>query len=106
MIDIKEELSGNTYPGRGIIIGKSDDGEKIVIGYFIMGRSENSRNRIFVAEGADLKTKAFDESKLQDPSLIIYAPVREIGEQQLSQTATRRILFVILFLRENPLRTL
>ncbi len=80
MIDIKEELKGNTYPGRGIIIGRSEDGEKIVVGYFIMGRSENSRNRIFSAEGADLKTKAFDESKLSDPSLVIYAPVREIGD--------------------------
>lgn len=80
MIDIKEELKGNSYPGRGIIIGKSEDGEKIVVGYFIMGRSENSRNRIFAAEGADLKTKAFDESKLKDPSLVIYAPVREADD--------------------------
>lgn len=79
---------------------------KYVIGYFIMGRSENSRNRIFVAEGADLKTKAFDESKLQDPSLIIYAPVREIGETTVVTNGDQTDTVVILFLRENPLRTL
>ena len=109
MIDIKEELSGNTYPGRGIIIGKSDDGEKIFIGYFIMGRSETSRNRIFVAEGADLKTKAFDESKLQDPSLIIYAPVREIGETTVvtngDQTDTVRDFILEGKSFEDALRT-
>ena len=78
MTDLKAEISSTTYPGRGIIIGKSDDGKKAVIGYFIMGRSENSRNRVFVAEGKDLKTQAFDPSKLVDPSLIIYAPVRTL----------------------------
>jgi IMP cyclohydrolase len=76
LINISEELKGNAYPGRGIVIGKSADGENAVIAYFIMGRSENSRNRIFVLEGLDMKTKAFDESKVVDPSLIIYAPVR------------------------------
>ncbi len=78
MKDLKAEISSTTYPGRGIIIGKSEDGKKAVIGYFIMGRSENSRNRVFVAEGKDLKTQAFDPSKLVDPSLIIYAPVRTL----------------------------
>lgn len=109
MIDIKEELKGNTYPGRGIIIGRSDDGEKIVIGYFIMGRSENSRNRIFEAEGADLKTKAFDESKLEDPSLIIYAPVREISETTVvtngDQTDTIRDFILEGKSFEDALRT-
>ncbi len=78
MTDLKAEISSTTYPGRGIIIGMSDDGKKAVIGYFIMGRSTNSRNRVFVAEGKDLKTQAFDPSKLVDPSLIIYAPVRTL----------------------------
>lgn len=76
LINISEELKENAYPGRGIVIGKSADGENAVIAYFIMGRSENSRNRVFVLEGFDMKTKAFDESKVVDPSLIIYAPVR------------------------------
>ena len=76
MHSLKEELSATTYPGRGIILGNSADGRHAVIAYFIMGRSENSRNRVFVADGDGLKTKAFDESKMVDPSLIIYAPVR------------------------------
>lgn len=75
--DIKKLLSENTYPGRGIIIGKSKDGKYAVTAYFIMGRSENSRNRVFVAEGEDVRTKAYDPSKLKDPSLIIYYPVRK-----------------------------
>lgn len=78
MTDLVKEISSTTYPGRGIIIGKSSDGKKAVIGYFIMGRSENSRNRIFVSEGKDLKTQAFDPAKLVDPSLVIYAPVRTL----------------------------
>ncbi len=78
MTDLKKEISSTTYPGRGIIIGKSEDGKKAVIGYFIMGRSVNSRNRVFVKEGKDLKTQAFDPSQLVDPSLIIYAPVRTL----------------------------
>lgn len=78
MTDLKKEISSTTYPGRGIIIGKSEDGKKAVIGYFIMGRSVNSRNRVFVKDGNDLKTQAFDPSQLVDPSLIIYAPVRTL----------------------------
>ena len=69
------ELSGNAYPGRGILVGQNPSGE-LFIGYFIMGRSENSRNRIFVPEGDGIRTQAFDPSKLTDPSLVIYAPVR------------------------------
>ncbi|MDD5952095.1 MAG: IMP cyclohydrolase [Oscillospiraceae bacterium] len=76
---ITNYLSGNTYPGRGVLIGKSDDGQNAVIAYFIMGRSENSRNRIFEPDGEGIRTRAFDESKLTDPSLIIYAPVRVLG---------------------------
>lgn len=74
--DLKAELSGNAYPGRGIVLGKSADGKHAVIAYFIMGRSENSRNRVFVEEGAGIRTQAFDPAKLVDPSLIIYSPVR------------------------------
>lgn len=75
--DIKALLSSNSYPGRGIIIGKSADGKNAMIAYFIMGRSENSRNRIFERFDGGMRTKAFDESKLQDPSLIIYNPFLE-----------------------------
>ena len=79
MIDLKQELSQNAYPGRGIVIGKTPDGKKAVTAYFIMGRSSNSRNRVFVTEGEGLRTEAFDPSKLEDPSLIIYAPVRVLN---------------------------
>ena len=74
------ELYGNNYPGRGIIIGETMDGENAVIAYFIMGRSVNSRNRVFIEDGQGIKTKAFDESKMSDPSLIIYSPVRVLGD--------------------------
>ncbi len=73
---LETALSATTYPGRGIVIGKSEDGRHMVIAYFIMGRSENSRNRVFVPDGEGIRTQAFDESKMSDPSLIIYAPVR------------------------------
>ena len=79
MLSIEQELKNNSYPGRGIIIGKTPDGKKAVTAYFIMGRSENSRNRVFVEEGEGIHTQAFDTSKLTDPILIIYAPVRVIG---------------------------
>lgn len=77
------ELSGTSYPGRGIIIGKTPDGTKAAIAYFIMGRSENSRNRVFVEDGEGIRTQAFDPSKLEDPSLIIYAPVRVLGNKTI-----------------------
>ena len=73
------ELSGNPYPGRGIVVGVSEDGKSAVTAYFIMGRSANSRNRIFVQDGEGIRTQAFDPSKMEDPSLIIYAPVRVLG---------------------------
>ena len=76
MLSLAKELGENAYPGRGIVIGKTKDGAKAVTAYFIMGRSVNSRNRIFVTEGEGIRTQAFDPSKLEDPSLIIYAPVR------------------------------
>lgn len=80
---LKQELSQNAYPGRGIVIGKSPDGRHAVTAYFIMGRSSNSRNRIFVEEGEGIRTQAFDPSKLEDPSLIIYAPVRVLGNKTI-----------------------
>ena len=83
MLSIEQELKNNAYPGRGIIIGKSPDGTKAVTAYFIMGRSENSRNRVFVEEGEGIRTQAFDPSKLTDPSLIIYAPVRVLGNKTI-----------------------
>ena len=83
MINIEQELKENAYPGRGIIIGKSADGTKAVTAYFIMGRSENSRNRVFVEDGEGIRTQAFDPSKLVDPSLIIYAPVRVLGNNTI-----------------------
>lgn len=82
-LSLEEELSNNAYPGRGIVIGKSADGTKAVAAYFIMGRSVNSRNRIFVEEGQGIRTEAFDPSKLSDPSLIIYAPVRVLGNKTI-----------------------
>ena len=82
-VSIEQELRGNSYPGRGIIIGRSADGKKAVTAYFIMGRSENSRNRVFVEDGAGIRTRAFDPSKLTDPSLIIYAPVRVLGNKTI-----------------------
>ena len=83
MLSLKTELTENAYPGRGIVIGKSADGTKAVTAYFIMGRSSNSRNRIFVEDGEGIRTQAFDPSKLEDPSLIIYAPVRVLGNKTI-----------------------
>ena len=83
MLSLAKELSSNAYPGRGIVIGKTKDGKKAVTAYFIMGRSSNSRNRVFVTEGAGIRTEAFDPSKLEDPSLIIYAPVRVLGNKTI-----------------------
>ncbi len=82
-IAIDKELRENAYPGRGILIGRTPDGTKAVTAYFIMGRSVNSRNRVFVTEGEGIRTEAFDPSKLSDPSLIIYAPVRVLGEKTI-----------------------
>ena len=76
-------LNTNAYPGRGIIIGRSRDGKSAVTAYFIMGRSANSRNRVFVTEGEGIRTQAFDPSKLEDPSLIIYAPVRVLNDSTI-----------------------
>ena len=80
---MQERLSGNTYPGRGIVLGVTEDGRKAVAAYFIMGRSVNSRTRVFVAEGDAMRTKAYDESKMVDPHLIIYYPVRVLGNKTI-----------------------
>ncbi len=80
---LENELNSLAYHGRGIIIGKSVDGKKAITAYFIMGRSVNSRNRVFVAEGDAMRTKAFDESKMVDPHLIIYYPVRVLGNKTI-----------------------
>ncbi|MBR6185390.1 MAG: IMP cyclohydrolase [Clostridia bacterium] len=102
-------LSQNAYPGRGIVCGLTPDGQKAAAAYFIMGRSDNSRNRVFRAEGDDVMIYPFDESKVEDPSLIIYAPVRSVSDKLIvtngDQTDTIRD-----FLRkgdcfENALRT-
>ncbi len=83
LLSLKSLLSENAYPGRGIVIGKSEDGKSAVAAYFIMGRSENSRNRIFAEDKTGIRTQAFDPAKLSDPSLIIYAPVRVLGNKTI-----------------------
>lgn len=80
---LQKELRKNAYPGRGIVIGRSANGRYAVAAYFIMGRSVNSRNRVFVEDGEGIRTEAFDPSKLSDPSLIIYAPVRVSGTRTI-----------------------
>ena len=106
---LEKELKENSYPGRGIVIGRSADGKHAVTAYFIMGRSENSRNRIFVEDGEGIRTQAFDPSKLTDPSLIIYAPVRVLGNKTIvtngDQTDTVYDLMQVGKTFEESLRT-
>lgn len=83
MLSLEQELKNNAYPGRGIVLGRSADGKYAVTAYFIMGRSTNSRNRVFLTEGKGIRTEAFDPSKMEDPSLIIYAPVRVLGNKTI-----------------------
>lgn len=83
MVSIAQQLQGNSYPGRGIILGRTPDGKNAVCAYFIMGRSENSRNRVFVQQGTDLRTEPCDPAKCSDPSLIIYSPVRVLGNKTI-----------------------
>ena len=83
MRSMAEELRNNAYPGRGIVLGRTPDGKKAAAAYFIMGRSSNSRYRVFVEDGDGIRTQAFDPSKLEDPSLIIYAPVRVLGNKTI-----------------------
>ena len=79
LMDLSRLLAENSYPGRGIVIGKTPDGKKAAVAYFIMGRSRNSRNRVFEETPDGIRTRAFDPSKMEDPSLIIYHPVRRLG---------------------------
>ncbi|MDE6798030.1 MAG: IMP cyclohydrolase [Ruminococcus sp.] len=108
-LDIAQELSSNAYTESGIIIGKCECGKYAVTAYFIMGRSENSRNRVFVEEGRGIRTEAFDPSKLTDPHLIIYAPVRVLGNKLIvtngDQTDTIYELMDKQFTFEQSLRT-
>jgi len=108
-LDISKELSSNDYPGRGIIIGRCECGKYAVTAYFIMGRSENSRNRVFVEDGRGIRTQAFDPSKLTDPHLIIYAPVRVLGNKLIvtngDQTDTIYELMDKQYTFEQSLRT-
>lgn len=83
VLSLEQELKSNSYPGRGIVLGRTADKTKAAAAYFIMGRSENSRNRVFVNQGEGIRTQAFDPSKLTDPSLIIYAPVRVLGNKTI-----------------------
>ena len=82
-MSLEQELKSNAYPGRGIVIGRSEDGTKAVTAYFIMGRSANSRNRVFAEDGEGIRTQAFDPAKLEDPSLIIYNPVLTLGRTHI-----------------------
>ena len=109
LLSLSHELKANPYPGRGIVIGRTGDGKKAAIAYFIMGRSENSRNRVFVEDGGGIRTQAFDASKLSDPSLIIYAPVRVLGNKTIvtngDQTDTIYELMDRQYSFEQSLRT-
>lgn len=109
MKNITELLKSNPYPGRGIIIGRSADANSAVTAYFIMGRSENSRNRVFVENGEGIRTKAFDEAKLTDPSLVIYNAVRVLGSKLIitngDQTDTIAALMDQQLTFEQALRT-
>ena len=80
-LDLMNLLSTNSYPGRGIVLGRSADGKSAIAAYFIMGRSENSRNRVFTVTEDGIRTEAHDPSKMVDPSLIIYHPVRQVGDK-------------------------
>ena len=93
-------LKDNTYPGRGIVIGKSEDGKKAVFAYFIMGRSENSRNRVFKEDDGNVFTEPFDYSKVEDPSLIIYAAIRNY-ENKMVVTNGDQTDTVYEFLKEG-----
>ncbi len=108
-LNIFDELKNNAYPGRGIVIGKTPNGKFAATAYFIMGRSENSRNRVFVEDGDGIRTQAFDPSKLTDPHLIIYAPVRVLGNKTIvtngDQTDTIYELMNKQFTFEQALRT-
>ena len=105
----QDALRGNTYPGRGILLGRSEDGQSAVIVYFIMGRSVNSRNRVFAVTDDGIRTEAFDPALLTDPTLVIYAPVRRVGTDTVvtngDQTDTIRDALLAGGSFEQALRT-
>ena len=109
LLDIQTRLQETSYPGRGIIIGRTADDAKVMIAYFIMGRSVNSRNRIFEVTEDGIRTKAYDDSKMEDPSLIIYHPVRVVGGETVvtngDQTDTIRDYLAAGKTFEDALRT-
>lgn len=110
LLDLNDVLAGNAYPGRGIVLGVDETGKHAVIAYFIMGRSVNSRNRIFEETDDGIITKAFDESKMVDPHLIIYAPVRALDELTTIVTNGDQTDTIVDFMRagksfEDALRT-
>ena len=105
MLSIEKELQGNSYPGRGIIIGKSADGTKAVTAYFIMGRSENSRNRVFVEEGEGIRTQAFDPSKLTDPSSLHLNSHSEAVNSNQTDRTTHLEFLVLCILKMEHLTT-
>ncbi len=109
-MNLEALLRGNSYPGRGIVLGVDETGRNAVIVYFIMGRSENSRNRVFEETDDGIITRAFDESKMVDPHLIIYAPVRDLGDGRVivtngDQTDTVRDFLLAGKSFEDALRT-
>ena len=97
---IEDLLKNNSYAGRGIICGKSKDGKKAAVAYFIMGRSENSRNRVFIEEGNEVIIHPFDPSKVEDPSLIIYSPIK-VYENKLIVTNGDQTDTIYNFLKEE-----
>jgi len=101
LMNVKDLLASNTYPGRGILLGRSADGERAVMAYFIMGRSENSRNRVFTPTEDGIVTEAADPSKMTDPSLIIYAPVRMADERNTVVTNGNQTDAVVEALRDG-----
>lgn len=101
---IETILKENGYVGRGVLMGMSPSGKKAAMAYFIMGRSENSQNRVFIEKGEELVIHPFDESKVEDPSLIIYAPVRVFGESTMLPTGIRPTRFTSFLPRANPLK--
>ena len=94
MTELTKEISSTTYPGRGIVIGRTPDGTNAVAAYFIMGRSANSRNRIFTEKEGEVFTEPFDESLVQDPSLIIYAAIRQYQNHLIVTNGNRRGLLL------------
>ena len=102
LLDLEQYLAQHTYPGRGIALGRTPDNDKVAVAYFIMGRSANSRNRIFTEDGGTVYTRPFDESKVEDPSLIIYAAVRRMGAHLIVTTGRLTAPYCAKLSSETP----